>query len=415
MQITIHRGTQEIGGTVIEVTTANTSILLDLGLPLSSTSNNFDITKLRPDAVLVSHPHQDHYGLIDQLDSQIPVYMGEVGKELICATRKFLGKDLPNNNFHYFQKWKPFSIGDFTITPYLMDHSAVDAYAFLIEAQGKRIFYSGDFRASGNKAFLFDKLVADAPKNIDLLLMEGTMMRRDSNEFPDEASVMRKMEEVLKEQQNMSFLISSSQNIDRLVSAAHACKNTDKIFVVDIYTAWVLEKAKVLSSKTPTMDWDQVRIYADKGPAKVVKEDPDYFGTFQKRLYKHRIMKEELMAAPAKHLYLSKMSKAKIMNIYKEFGTINLIYSQWLGYLGYTNEEYYGAEDIAAFKTDPDVNFVYAHSSGHATLVVLKKMEQVLNPANLIPVHTEFPNDYLKEFNNVKLLTDGEIFTFSEF
>ena len=109
-----------------------------------------------------------------------------------------------------------------------MDHSAVDSYAFLIEAEGKRIFYSGDFRASGNKSFLFDSLLHDPPQNIDLMLMEGTMMRRNSDRFPDESSVRHQIEAILKNQQNIAFLIASSQNIDRLVSAMHACHYSDK-------------------------------------------------------------------------------------------------------------------------------------------------------------------------------------------
>ena len=36
--------------------------------------------------------------------------------------------------------YKVFQIGDFTIKPYLMDHSGFDSYAFLIKAEGKGIF-----------------------------------------------------------------------------------------------------------------------------------------------------------------------------------------------------------------------------------------------------------------------------------
>ena len=35
MEITIHRGTQEVGGSCIEISTINSCILLDFGLPLS--------------------------------------------------------------------------------------------------------------------------------------------------------------------------------------------------------------------------------------------------------------------------------------------------------------------------------------------------------------------------------------------
>ena len=65
------------------------------------------------------------------------------------------------------------NLGPFTITPYLVDHSAFDAYSLLVEAAGRRLFYSGDFRAHGRKARLFEQLVADPPA-ADVMLMEGT-------------------------------------------------------------------------------------------------------------------------------------------------------------------------------------------------------------------------------------------------
>lgn len=411
MQITIHRGASEIGGTIIELAAGNSTILLDMGLPLSSADGRtLNVAALKPDAVLVSHPHQDHYGLIDQLASQVPVYMGKVAQELIIAPRIFLGKPLPNNNFQAIRDRVTFTVGEFTIAPFLVDHSAVDAYAFLVEAQGKRIFYSGDFRASGNKFKLFERLCADPPQNIDLLLMEGTMLHRNSDAFPDETAVKRKIEEVLKEQRNISFLISSSQNIDRLVSAAHACRNTGKKLVVDIYTAWVLEKVKALSKKTPTMAWDEVAVYAGPSQNAILKNHRDFFDDFSKQLYRQRITKEELMADPARFLYLSRMSHAKIMDLYKQFGSINLIYSQWLGYLKCRNDQYPRAEEIAAYQNDPQVNFHYAHTSGHATIDALKKFAAALKPHALAPIHTEYPADYAGHFDNVIRLNDGEPF-----
>ena len=68
------------------------------------------------------------------------------------------------------------------------------------------------------------------------------------------------------------------------------------------------------------------------------------------------------------------MSRFKTMDYFKYFGPINLIYSQWLGYLKMTNEEYFGAEQVAAYQNDPLVNFTYAHTTGHATLDTLKKL-----------------------------------------
>ena len=86
MKINIHRGANEIGGTCIQLSTEKTTILLDLGLPLRKDSKELDVAALKPDAVFISHPHQDHFGLIEALDHNIPVYMGELSKNLINAT-----------------------------------------------------------------------------------------------------------------------------------------------------------------------------------------------------------------------------------------------------------------------------------------------------------------------------------------
>lgn len=407
MRIKIHRGAIEIGGTCIQLTTGQSTILLDLGLPLSKGSKDLDVAVLSPDAVLISHPHQDHFGLIEALDHDIPVYMGELSKNLINATRMLLGNDLLKNEIQYFKAWQSFIIGDFTITPYLMDHSAVDAYGFLIESEGKRLFYSGDFRAHGRKSILFDKIIKNPPKDIDLLFMEGTMIQRSNDDFPTEADVGRKIYETIAEQENITFLISSSQNIDRVVSAFRACRHAGKTLVLDIYTAWVLEKLKLVSHNIPAMEWDQIKIKLSYSQHEKLKDNPDFFGDFRKRVYQHRISKEEMLANPADYLYFGKMSHFRTINFYKEIKPVNVIYSQWLGYLSCKDEDYYGAEAMAGYRRDPQVNFVYAHTSGHATVEDLKMFAEALNPKMLVPVHTEHGGQYNKLFQHVEIIEDG--------
>jgi ribonuclease J len=51
----------------------------------------------------------------------------------------------------------------------------------LIEAEGKRILYSGDFRTHGRKSALVDRFMAAPPSNIDVLLMEGTNLGSDKS------------------------------------------------------------------------------------------------------------------------------------------------------------------------------------------------------------------------------------------
>lgn len=92
--------------------------------------------------------------------------------------------------------------------------------------------------------FFLKKIINNPPKNIDLLFLEGTMLRRSNEDFPTEKDVEEIIYKTIKNQENISFLISSSQNIDRIVSAYRACKRSGKILIIDIYTAWVLEQLK---------------------------------------------------------------------------------------------------------------------------------------------------------------------------
>lgn len=408
MKVLIHRGSKEIGGTCIQLSTQNSTILLDLGLPLSKESRSLDVSTLKPDAVLISHPHQDHFGLIEALDPWVPVYIGELGKRLIDITRVLLGQTLHDNDFRHFKSWQPFMIADFTVTPFLVDHSAVDAYGFLIEAEGKRVFYSGDFRGHGRKSVLFDRIVAHPPKDIDLLFMEGTMMRRSNDEYPTEADVEEKIYQTIKAQENISFIISSSQNIDRIVSAFRACKRAGKTLVIDIYTAWVLEQLKLISQNSPAMEWDQIKVYATHGQDKKLTKHPEFFGDFRKRVYKHRVSKEELQANPSDFLVFGKMSHFRNIDRYKGERPVNVIYSQWLGYLSSSDVDYFGAEAVAAYRNDPQVKFIYAHTSGHATVEDLQRFATAVNPGRLIPIHTEHGDLFPRCFEKVCCLADGQ-------
>lgn len=407
MKIRVLKGTDEIGGSCIEISTFNTTILLDYGTPLSSESQKVNIDK-KIDAILISHPHQDHFGEIVNIDSKTPIYCGELSLELMNATKIFTGNEKLTNNFHHFQAWQKFNIGEFTITPYLVDHSATDAYAFLIESDNQKILYSGDFRANGRKAKLFYKMIEDKNlKDIDVLMMEGTMMQRSNLDFPDEQSVETKIYEILTSNEYLSFLIGSSQNIDSIVSAYRACKRANKIFVVDIYTAWILE---VVSKKSniPNISWNDVKVIKNFGGSyyEKIKADKEHFGDFINRVFADVVSLEELQNNPSK--YLLKITPWFITPLLEKANLTdaNIIYSQWLGYL---KEEFSDVKTVDLFTSlQEKYNWNYAHTSGHANLQSLKTFASSLNPKKLIPIHTEHKEEFIKHFENVVILQDNE-------
>ena len=113
MQVIIHKGSHEIGGTCIQISSGKTTILLDVGLPLSADSRPVDVSRLAADAVLISHSHRDHFGLMASLPPSTPIYMGKLARRLIDATRVFLREERYALDFHEFSAWKPTTIGNY--------------------------------------------------------------------------------------------------------------------------------------------------------------------------------------------------------------------------------------------------------------------------------------------------------------
>ena len=76
MKICIHRGTEEIGGTCVELESQGKRLVLDVGLPLDAPDpETFSLPSIKgfdsPDpnlmGVVISHPHLGHYGLVLRL------------------------------------------------------------------------------------------------------------------------------------------------------------------------------------------------------------------------------------------------------------------------------------------------------------------------------------------------------------
>ena len=92
MKITIHRGTDQIGGCVTEYEHEGWKLFVDYGeqLPGVPKSNLLDIEGLTKgditkSALLITHYHGDHIGCISQLPQELPMYMGELGRDIQLA------------------------------------------------------------------------------------------------------------------------------------------------------------------------------------------------------------------------------------------------------------------------------------------------------------------------------------------
>lgn len=406
VKITIHRGTHEIGGTCVQVTAGDRSILLDAGAPLGQSTSYVDLARLDFSDLFISHPHQDHYGLIDSVAPHQTVHIGQMGKQLIDTTKIFLGGKPLDKSFSYLKNREWVVLNDsFKIMPYLMDHSCVDAFGFLVEAEGKRIYYSGDFRAHGRRDKAFKWFLADPPKDVDVLLMEGTMMGRDNHETPSEEAVEDKMLAVLREEPGACFLVSSGQHVDRLCAAFRACLRSGRTLVLDMYTAFVLRIVSRQMRSVPDINTtERIRVLVDGKTAgrhyEMIKGSQEFFAGFVKDVFAKgtQIKLDELLAAPSQ--YLVKVSKP--MRIIESLERCSVIYSLWSGYLAEAENQ--------ELLHSPKVRFHEIHTSGHAVRKDLQRFAKAVNAKQLVPIHTEYAGEYKRYFDNVVTFGDAETF-----
>jgi len=428
MKLTIHRGTNEIGGSCIEIQSDNSRILLDFGMPLlnaNGQSFNFnEFEKLsvndlvsksilpnvkdayaensKIDGLIISHSHADHYGLMQYLDKDIPVWIGEATHEILKLNNIFLNQNNEIDKPNFFERWKQFQIGDFTITPYWNDHSAFDAYSFLIEANGKKLFYSGDFRSHGRKKEVYKNFIENPPKDVDCLIMEGTTIGRNAIKSKTEEEIEDEFYECFKNSDSINYVFTATQNIDRLVSVYKACLKARKTFVVDVYGAYILEKLSDFA-KLPS----HLKGYPNMGVYFYSKPTTKLFNDgYEEIIYKFtskKIDKDDIINNPSDYVLLIRQSMErdlKSMNVKDG----NLIYSIWSGY-----KDQPKTKEFIEFFEGNNFNVIDMHTSGHADVETLKEYANAINPKMIIPIHTNNKKEYKNIFNQAVLeLNDNQ-------
>lgn len=430
MYFKIHRGTKEIGGSCVEVWTENTRILLDFGMPLvEKDGKEFDFNKYKNcntneliqqgvlpdinglyfddnkliDGVIISHPHQDHYGLSNFINKNIKHYLGEATHKIIELNNLFTPQSIILNNVICFEKNKPFKIGDITITPYWMDHSAFDSYAFLVEAGGKSLFYSGDFRNHGRKRNAFLWFTHNAPQNVDYLLLEGTSINRESKTYKTEITIEKELVNIFSEQGKFNLVYTSGQNIDRIVSIYKACIKANKTLIVDVYVGTILkELSRFAKIPYPSKAFENIKVIFPYYVSKRLKESGNEKVLFKLKGYK--ITKDEISDNPSNYVMLVRPSMQKDLEHIDSIEGGNLIYSMWEGYF-----DKRGTKKFINYLETRNFTVHKIHTSGHADTSTLKQMVNSINPKIIVPIHTFSANIYNKIFTSQVLeLNDGE-------
>jgi ribonuclease J len=408
VRLTIHRAAHEIGGNVIELTTSDGHrLILDAGRPLDAPEGvkeglvpaTLD-TEAPVDGVLLSHPHQDHYGLLGELPADWPVYCGAACEKLVRLTGGIFGT-APPQRFTAWEGGVPFIAGPFTVTPILTDHSAFDAYMLLVEVHGKRLLYSGDFRLHGRKGALVRAMMDNPPIDLDALVLEGTNLGTDKP-CSSETDLEARFTDLFQATAGRVFVAWSAQNIDRTVTLYRACLRSGRTLVVDLYTAEVMDMLAEFG-RLPRPGWRNLKVGITSAFARMYKNTGRE--AFVSRMAKFGISADKLAETPSQWVV---MTRPSLMRDYEFKGVIPTpqdawSWSMWSGYL--KNED---GQKVQAWFDAGQCSAAHIHTSGHASPADLRSFAGKINPKALIPVHGVNWDSEAGGFPPIRRLADGE-------
>ena len=406
MKITIHRGTDQIGGCVTEYEHEGWKLFVDYGeqLPGVPKSNLLDIVGLTKgditkSALLITHYHGDHIGCISQLPKELPMYMGELGREIQLVYSKRMSK-VDNkqaivierlNAARVFRPGQPFSVGPFKIMPVTVDHSAFDAYAFKIEAGEVSVFHTGDFRTHGFRSAKLEKMLQLYIGKVDYVVCEGTNAPRPDASSRTEAEVQKDFEKELTQKIGHIVYLSST-NIDRLFSFYHAALRAGMPFLVDDYQKRIMDTVEKSDSL-----WSKAKLYqyGEHVPKEVLKDGHYYFNDKFLQTIKDK-----------GYVLIARAGSAFDKLIQALPGEKKKYLSMWNGYLDPGKEAY---NETLAKSIGSD--YVYLHTSGHCDMKSMREILQLLQPKAIIPIHTDRPDAFVEQFCDewpVIRLIDGQ-------
>lgn len=397
MEVRIIKGTNQIGGCITEITSDESKIVIDFGNDLDDTKGPLELDgltfgKSRYNAVFITHSHIDHIGFIGKINEDIPIYVEENSLKIYNITCDFCGEDKITRKINTFKMHDKIQINDIKVIPYRVDHSSYNSCMFVIECDNKRILHTGDFRLHGRKK---DETLDNFKQigKVDLLITEGTSLSRNVLEYNTEEELEKETLEYMKKYDQV-FIMHSSTNVDRTISFIRSALKTGKNYVLDLFT-YSLSKVVNLNIKV-----DYKRIFVWKSIRYFSKDEA----------FKNKYINfDNSLLFGKKYAMNVKVSMLDDIRKLKEKGLITnacLIYSMWSGYIEKDEKLKKFIEEIG----DMGIDFKELHTSGHADVASMKRLNEIVNPDKTIIIHTENRKNGVDVFNNIIDLGDNQVF-----
>lgn len=410
MNITIHRGTDQIGGCVTEYEYNGWRLFVDYGEQLpgyavtSLQVEGLTLGDLSKSALLITHYHGDHVGCIADLPEELPIYIGQTAKGILEGLSEHIGYvdkkqkalNILLKSVNTFTPGVSLEWGEFHIMPVLMDHSAFDAYAFRIEAGGLKVFHTGDFRTHGFRSGKLPQVIEKYVGKVDYLVCEATNVCRPVAGILSEYDLQTEFIKAFAENKYNTVYLSST-NIDRLFGIYHAALKTGRPFYVDGYQKKIMD---IVAGRDRI--WGKSRLYRYKEGREpiVLHRDGDDFRVTDK--FRGNLSENGyVIIARGGRRFDSLLSRIPSEGRKTYF-------SMWRGYLDKSNAAY-----NSELAQSVPINYEYLHTSGHCDMESLDWLFSILGPRAIIPIHTDNPQAFADLFCDkwpILIMQDGETF-----
>jgi len=420
-----------------------------------------DFEEVQVEAVVVTHAHADHFGEIGNLRFDIPIVASPVTLLLIKAMEdcghpyggmdaiyssqrikkederilltsnkregRFLRKFIPTERIHdnilEFMGTIPGRNNEtmasmdelenlpWEIKGYPVDHSIYGSTGYIIE-EDITIAYTGDFRLHGEQGYLTEEFAKRA-KDASLLIIEGTRLSREEHDYTSEEDVRKKLREELDCAEGLVIVDFSPRNFERLKLISEVAG--DRIVLITEKDAYMLNALKKAGIDLWKKNIGVYRALKGKkeGWLKYLREDSG----MEDRYVDPREVRDNLEnyilsfslydfpnlldIKPSRGIYIYSSTEALTEEQEFDFMTIH----NWLSRFNFKIRGFSLERGKLKFSRG-------YHASGHASPEDIIKIVETIDPEIIVPVHTTNPKWFSKNFENVKILKNGESLTY---
>jgi ribonuclease J len=444
----------QIGGTQLMLQHKDTKIFLDFGKNFILENKYFDFPILQPffindlqkiealpdidglyrnssqksplDAVLISHPHLDHYGYLSMLN-KTKVMLGEGSKAVIdirnATYQQTWNKKFDHLEFETFHSGEQIELKDIIIRPIHVDHSIPAAYAFILYCGSRTIVYTGDLRMHGYRTDLTKDFLRQVEKeSTAIMFCEGTNLGQNEEysaslssikkHCKTEPDVRKAMTDTIKSNESLTIVETSPADVDRIRTVWQSASDASRQFVITPKQAHlVFQLSKYINNLPRPKD---CFLYLNRVRKRGTDEE-----AYDSNRYTYQ---QELISKTEPKIIHGEHGRKQLLNSnsvictdnatmrflelkQKQMPPINFILSK--------SEPF--CEEMA-FSFDKLVNWLklckiqryyQMHVSGHADEKDLRHIIQTANPSALVPMHTEHPELFRHLYDNVHIAKQG--------